>query len=176
MQVWVQSSGNTGRVRRRWIVSPTVRLLNPLPTAQDAGLASEPIQTLRRRYKKYVPAKVRTPCTRFWRRTGWHVTVSHPTGHWSSLVVISTNYYYYYVVIVVVSCHMPFLPGTSSLQPTSIPTAQASIFILQYFPHYLWSSKCGCHLYWIFSMSSWNGFQIFLHIFCFYSGGSNYYR
>jgi hypothetical protein len=31
---------------------------------------------------------------------------------------------------------MPFLPGTS-LEPTVIPTAQASIFTLQYFPYYV---------------------------------------
>ena len=39
-------------------------------------------------------------------------------------------------VVVVVSCDMPFLPGTS-LEPTVNPTAQASIFILQYFPYYV---------------------------------------
>ena len=38
------------------------------------------------------------------------------------------------VVIVDVSCHRPFLPGTS-LEPTVIPTAQASSFTLQYFPY-----------------------------------------
>ena len=32
-----------------------------------------------------------------------------------------------------VSCHRPFLPGTS-LEPAVIPTAQASSFTLQYFP------------------------------------------
>jgi len=35
-----------------------------------------------------------------------------------------------------VSCHWPFLPGTS-LKPAVIPTAQASSFTLQYFPHYV---------------------------------------
>ena len=34
-----------------------------------------------------------------------------------------------------VSCHRPFLPGTS-LEPAVIPTAQASSFTLQYFPYY----------------------------------------
>jgi hypothetical protein len=34
-------------------------------------------------------------------------------------------YYYYYYYYVVVSCHRPSLPGTS-LDPTVIPTAQAS--------------------------------------------------
>ena len=33
-----------------------------------------------------------------------------------------------------VSCHRPFLPGTS-LEPAVIPTAQASSFTLQYFPY-----------------------------------------
>jgi hypothetical protein len=36
-----------------------------------------------------------------------------------------------------VSCHRPFLPGTPSLEPTAIPTALASSFTLQYFPHYV---------------------------------------
>ena len=35
-----------------------------------------------------------------------------------------------------VSCHIPFLPGTS-LEPAVIPTAQASSFTLQYFPYYV---------------------------------------
>ena len=37
----------------------------------------------------------------------------------------------------------PSLPGTS-LAPTVISTAQASSFILQYFPYYVWCSKYGC--------------------------------
>ena len=40
------------------------------------------------------------------------------------------------IIIVVVSCHSPFLPGTS-LEPAVIPTAQASSFTLQYFPYYV---------------------------------------
>jgi hypothetical protein len=40
------------------------------------------------------------------------------------------------VVVVVVSCHRPFLPVNSS-EPTVIPTAQASNFILWYFPYYV---------------------------------------
>jgi len=35
-----------------------------------------------------------------------------------------------------VSCHRPFLPGTS-LEPAVILTAQASSFTLQYFPYYV---------------------------------------
>ena len=35
-----------------------------------------------------------------------------------------------------ISCHRPFLPGTS-LEPAVIPTAQASSFTLQYFPYYV---------------------------------------
>ena len=38
-----------------------------------------------------------------------------------------------------------FLPGTS-LEPAVIPTAQASSFTLQYFPYYVWWSKCSCLL------------------------------
>jgi hypothetical protein len=40
------------------------------------------------------------------------------------------------IIINVVSCHRPFLPGTS-LEPAMIPTAQASSFTLQYFPYYV---------------------------------------
>jgi len=55
---------------------------------------------------------------------------------------IKCGYYYYYyivvvvVIVVVVSCHQPFLPGTS-LKAAVIPTAQASSFTLQYFPYYV---------------------------------------
>jgi hypothetical protein len=40
------------------------------------------------------------------------------------------------IIIIVVSCHRPFLPGTS-LEPAAIPKAQASSFTLQYFPYYV---------------------------------------
>jgi hypothetical protein len=40
------------------------------------------------------------------------------------------------IIINIVSCHTPFLPGTS-LEPAVIPTAQASSFTLQYFPYYV---------------------------------------
>ena len=51
---------------------------------------------------------------------------------------ISVDYYYYYYYFYChyyyyVSCHRPILPG-NSLEPTVIPTAQASSFTLQYFP------------------------------------------
>ena len=35
-----------------------------------------------------------------------------------------------------VSCHRPFLPGTS-LEPAVIPTVHASNFTLRYFPYYV---------------------------------------
>ena len=35
-----------------------------------------------------------------------------------------------------ISCHRPFLPGTS-LEPSVIPTTHASSFTLQYFPYYV---------------------------------------
>jgi hypothetical protein len=38
--------------------------------------------------------------------------------------------------IIIISCHRPFLPGTS-LEPAAIPTAQASSFTLQYFLYYV---------------------------------------
>jgi len=40
------------------------------------------------------------------------------------------------IIIIDVSCHRSFLPG-NSLEPTVIPTAQASSFTLQYFPYYV---------------------------------------
>ena len=45
-----------------------------------------------------------------------------------SFEIISTIYYYYYYYI---TCHRPFLPGTSLLDPAVIPTAQASNCKLQ---------------------------------------------
>jgi len=45
-------------------------------------------------------------------------------------------YYYYYYYNYYFSCHRPILPG-NSLEPTVIPTAQASSFTLQYFPYYV---------------------------------------
>jgi hypothetical protein len=63
-----------------------------------------------------------------------------------SIVKIHSNYYFIIIIIIsssssssinVVSCHRPFLPGTS-LEPAVIPTAQASSFTLQYFPYYVW--------------------------------------
>ena len=40
------------------------------------------------------------------------------------------------IICIVVSCHRPFLPGTS-VEPVVIPTAQASSLTLQYFPYYV---------------------------------------
>jgi hypothetical protein len=40
------------------------------------------------------------------------------------------------VVVVVVSCHRPFLPGTS-LEPAVTTTAKDSSFTLLYFPYYV---------------------------------------
>jgi hypothetical protein len=40
------------------------------------------------------------------------------------------------IICIIVTCHRPFLPGTS-LEPAVIPTAQASSFTLQYFPYYV---------------------------------------
>ena len=42
-----------------------------------------------------------------------------------------------------VSCHRPFLSGTS-LEPAVIHMAQASSFTLQYFPYYVLYSKYSC--------------------------------
>jgi len=54
----------------------------------------------------------------------------------SSYIVIIIIIIIVVVVFVDVSCHRPFLPG-NSLEPTVIPTAQASSFTLQYFPYYV---------------------------------------
>jgi len=62
-----------------------------------------------------------------------------PPGDNSTAV---NKYYYYYFYV---SCHRPILPG-NSLEPTVIPTAQASSFTLQYFPYYVWCSKYSCLL------------------------------
>ena len=62
--------------------------------------------------------------------------------YYATLFTFYYYYYYYYdtlpsiIIIIVVSCHRPFLPGTS-LEPAVIPTAQASSFTLQYFPYYV---------------------------------------
>jgi hypothetical protein len=48
-----------------------------------------------------------------------------------------------------VSCHRPFLPGTS-LEPAVIPTSQASSFTLQYFPYYVWCSKYYYYYYYYY--------------------------
>ena len=54
-------------------------------------------------------------------------------------------YYYFFYYYFYVSCHRPILPG-NSLEPTVIPTAQASSFTLQYFPYYVWCFKHSCLL------------------------------
>ena len=51
----------------------------------------------------------------------------------SAFVRCALHYYYYYYYFF---CHRPILPG-NSLEPTVIPTAQASSFTLQYFPYYV---------------------------------------
>ena len=50
--------------------------------------------------------------------------------------IIRLGYYYLLLSDMDVSCHRPFLPGTS-LEPAVIPTAHASSFTLQYFPYYV---------------------------------------
>jgi hypothetical protein len=50
--------------------------------------------------------------------------------HYSSVVIIII------IIIIIISCHRPFLPGTS-LEPAVTPTAQASSFTLQYFLYYV---------------------------------------
>ena len=61
------------------------------------------------------------------------------------VIIIITIIIIIIIIINVVSCHRPFLPGTS-LEPAVIPTAQASSFTLQYFPYYVWCSKYSCLL------------------------------
>jgi hypothetical protein len=53
---------------------------------------------------------------------------STPIALWDLFIII--------IIINVVSCHRPFLLGTS-LEPAVIPIAQASSFTLQYFSYYV---------------------------------------
>ena len=69
-----------------------------------------------------------------------HVTLFHS---WTSLLLLLLLLLLLYDMDV--SCHRPFLPGTS-LEPAVIPTAQASSFTLQYLPYYVWCSKYSCLL------------------------------
>jgi hypothetical protein len=63
-------------------------------------------------------------------------------GDWNSCVIAPTLPVIIIIIIIIiiivmdVSCHRPILPG-NSLEPTVIPTAQASSFTLQYFPYYV---------------------------------------
>jgi len=73
------------------------------------------------------------------------------------------HYYYYYYLVVF--HHRLYLSGSSPLEPTVIPTAQASSFRrLQYSPYYVWCSKYSYLLWWIYWMFSWCGFEIFISI------------
>jgi hypothetical protein len=69
----------------------------------------------------------------------------HLFAVWFCFVFEVHYYYYYYYYYYYVSCHRPILPG-NSIEPTVIPTAQASSFTLQYFPYYVWCSKYSCLL------------------------------
>ena len=60
-----------------------------------------------------------------------------------------------FIIIIIVSCHRPFLPGTS-LEPAVIPTAQASSFTLQYFPYYIWCSKYYYYYYYYLLLLSFH--------------------
>jgi hypothetical protein len=85
-----------------------------------------------------------------WRPQPQGKKIVYSIGNVSINLPIYTAYYYYYVdccclVVIVVSCHRPFLPGTSH-EPTVIPRAQASSFRLQYFPYQVWCSKYRCLL------------------------------
>jgi hypothetical protein len=62
----------------------------------------------------------------------------------TSCNTLRQRYYYYYF-----SCHRPILPG-NSLEPTVIPTAQASSFTQQYFPYNVWCSKYYYYYYYYY--------------------------
>jgi hypothetical protein len=55
---------------------------------------------------------------------------------WKLAARIETIIIIIIIIIIIVSCHRPILPG-NSLEPTAIPTVQASSFTLQYFPYYV---------------------------------------
>jgi hypothetical protein len=44
---------------------------------------------------------------------------------------------YQVIIIIIIIIIISFLPGTSPLEPTVIPKAEASIFILQYYLYYV---------------------------------------
>jgi hypothetical protein len=84
-------------------------------------------------------------CARFWEISHMkRKNIAHRGTWFVSLLTLRywamRRLYYYYV-----SCHRLILPG-NSLEPTVIPTAQASSFTLQYFPYYVWCSKYSCLL------------------------------
>ena len=57
------------------------------------------------------------------------------SGHeHSTIIIIIIIITIIICICIIVSCHRPFLPGTS-LEPAVIPTAQSSSFTLQYFPY-----------------------------------------
>jgi hypothetical protein len=66
-------------------------------------------------------------------------SLSYPSTDWA----ISIFHQSCLVSSCFVSCHRPFLPGTS-LEPTVIPTTQASSFRLLYFVYSVWCSEYSC--------------------------------
>ena len=75
----------------------------------------------------------------FWVRvtgTGQQVAQLHDRYMMMIIIIII-------IICIIVSCHRPFLPGTS-LESAVIPIARASTFTLQYFPYYVWCSKYSC--------------------------------
>jgi hypothetical protein len=58
--------------------------------------------------------------------------VQHLDFHITQIIIIIIII----IIIVIISCQKPFLPGTF-LEPTVIPTTQASSFTLQYFSYYV---------------------------------------
>ena len=65
------------------------------------------------------------------------VAMSHHEPPWAAMRHVLCRYLELLLLYDMdVSCHRPFLSGTS-LEPAVIPTAQASSFTLQYFPYYV---------------------------------------
>ena len=60
-----------------------------------------------------------------------------------------------------VSCHRPFLPGTS-LEPSVTPTSQVSSFTLQYCPYYGWCSNYSCLIIIIIISSCMQGIYTYI--------------
>jgi hypothetical protein len=70
----------------------------------------------------------------------FYITTTTTTTNRLGVLLLLFIFYFYFIFYLffygcyVISCHRPFIPGTA-LESAVFPTAQASGFRLQYFPH-----------------------------------------